>query len=253
MRWLVEKRTVPPYSALAPIYDQVMAHVNYHRWASYIHKIVSRFKPDSQWIVDISCGTGTFAAFLAKYHYHVTGLDSSLPMLKQAAQKQRTTQFICADLTALPLSAKADVVVSLYDSMNYLLDSDLWQKALSNIYDVLKRDGLFIFDVSTLMNSTRDFSRYVHRETFEHGGYLRKSSFDRKESIQKNYFEIRLVDHPNIAFCENHQQRIRPLTEILNFVENSPFTVLAGYKEFTFEPFEEHCERVHFVLRKEAD
>lgn len=255
MKWFAEKKAVPPYSALAPIYDQVMEHVNYKRWAAYIDKIVSRFQPDSNWIVDISCGTGTFAGFLIKHGYRITGLDSSFPMVQQAAQKNLTphTHFMCADLGHLPLASQPDVIVSLYDSMNYVLEANLWHKAFVDIFSTLKKDGLFIFDVSTLMNSKRDFSRYVHRETFKNGGYLRKSSFDRKESLQKNYFEIKLKARPSIVFCEHHQQRIRPLKEILDFIDASPFTLLGGYKEFSFEPFDEKCERVHFVLKKESE
>lgn len=253
MKWFAEKKTVPPYSALAPIYDRVMEHVNYKRWAAYVDKIVTRFQPDSQWIIDISCGTGMLAAFLTKHGYRVTGLDSSFLMLKEAQQRGRASHVICADLASLPLYKKADTIVSLYDSMNYLLEPGLWKKALVDIHKSLKKNGLFIFDVSTLMNSKRDFSRYVHRETFEHGGYLRKSSFDRKEGIQKNYFEIKLKDQPNIIFCEHHQQRIWPLQHVLSFIEASPFQLLAGYKEFSFEPFDEQCERVHFVLKKESE
>ncbi len=253
MKWFAEKKTVPPYSALAPIYDHVMEHVNYKRWAAYVHKIVSRFQPGSRWVVDISCGTGMLAAFLTKHGYRVTGLDSSLPMLKEAQRRGRGSHFICADLVSLPLYQKADAIVSLYDSMNYLLEPVLWHNAFADIHRSLNKNGLFIFDVSTLMNSKRDFSRYVHRESFERGGYLRKSSFDRKECIQKNYFEIKLKDQPNVIFCEYHQQRIWPLQHVLTFIEASPFKLLAGFKEFSFEPFDEQCQRVHFVLKKESE
>jgi hypothetical protein len=135
--------------------------------------------------------------------------------------------------------------------MNYILDAEGWQKALKNIYDHLKKNGLFIFDVSTVFNSQKDFSKYVHRETFKNGSYFRKSFYDRRNFIQINSFEIKLPTHPKVIFCERHQQRIRPLSEIVQFITQSPFTLLAGYKEFTFTPFDEECERVHFVLRKE--
>lgn len=254
MKWFAEKETVAPYSALAPIYDQVMAHVNYERWAAYVHDIIQRFRPDTEWVVDVSCGTGTCLSFLRDYGYRVTGMDSSMAMVKQAAQKslRQQNRFLCADLLNVPLSKQPDVVISLYDSMNYLLNASLWRKALLEIYKILHNNGLFVFDVSTVLNSDKDFSKYVHRETFGEGSYFRKSEFEKKEAIQKNYFEIKLKSQPKKIFCENHQQRIRPLKEIVDFIENSPFTFVAGYQEFTFEPFAEDCERVHFVLKKES-
>ena len=251
MIWVTKKK-VTPYSALAPIYDRVMAHVNYKRWAAYIDEIVSRFRPASHWIVDLSCGTGTLCLLLEKYGYSVTGLDSSKAMLLQAARKISINQnrFICADLCSLPIAEQPDVVISLYDSMNYLLNTKMWRKCLSDIFHVLKDGGLFIFDVSTLFNSRKDFSRYVHKETFWGGSYFRKSTFDKKNNVQINYFEIKLANKPKTIFCETHHQRIRRLDEIVQFVDASPFSLLAGYKDFTFKPYSETCERVHFVLKK---
>ena len=251
MMW-VEKKNVAPYSALAPIYDKVMAHVNYRRWASYIHDLVSRFRPESHWIADLSCGTGSLCLLMEKYGYHVTGIDSSRFMLRQAALKfsSSQTRLICADLCSLPLREKPDVVVSLYDSMNYLLRPELWRKALQDIHFCLQEGGLFIFDVSTIYNSQRDFSAYIHKESFSDGKYHRRSTFDKRDFIQTNYFEIKLSHKPRVVYCETHRQKIQHLDDIVKFIEKSPFRLIAGYKEFSFEPYRENCERVHFVLEK---
>ncbi|MBN1560070.1 class I SAM-dependent methyltransferase [candidate division KSB1 bacterium] len=243
-----------PYSALAHIYDDVMAHVNYKRWAAYIHEIITRFRPHSHWIVDISCGTGTLCLLLARYGYNVTGMDRSPAMLKQAARKTlpQKNSYICADLRSLPFAAQPDVMVSLYDSMNYLMKAESWHKSLREIFLALKDNGLFIFDVSTIYNSRKDFARYIHSESFAGGSYHRRSTFDRKENIQTNYFEIKLSHQPGHLFCETHHQRIRHLEEIVALIDHSPFSLIAGYKEFSLEPYHENCERVHFVLKKNS-
>ncbi|MBN1479839.1 class I SAM-dependent methyltransferase [candidate division KSB1 bacterium] len=255
MKWGASHKNVAPYTALAPIYDRVMAHVNYERWAAYIHDIISCYRPASKWVVDISCGTGTFCLLLHIYGYHVTGMDSSLPMLKQAVRKWSTNpaSFICADLSHLPLSERADVVVSLYDSMNYLLESSSWHASLLEISAQLQENGLFIFDVSTIYNSSKDFSQYVNKESFSGARYVRKSTFDKKNHIQTNHFEIRLAQNPGMTLCETHRQRIWPLEDIQAFIQDSPFDLLAGYKNFSFDPLTEKCERVHFVLKKKSN
>ena len=76
------KKVVEPYFALAPIYDEVMEHVDYKRWATYVHKIVQQFDHKTDWILDISCGTGSCAKYLLKLGYHVTGSDNSWSMLQ---------------------------------------------------------------------------------------------------------------------------------------------------------------------------
>ncbi|MBN1466052.1 class I SAM-dependent methyltransferase [candidate division KSB1 bacterium] len=229
-----------------------MAHVNYKLWATYIHEIVTRFRPESRRIVDLSCGTGTLCLLLAHYGYQVTGMDSSHAMLRQAARKTASAQirYVCADLCSLPMAERSDVMISLYDSMNYLMDIPLWNRSLLDIHSCLNDDGLFIFDVSTIYNSCKDFSRYIHRESFADGSYHRKSTFDREKNIQTNYFEIKLAHQPGVLFCEMHRQRIRQLEEIVDIIRRSPFDLVAGYKDFSLAAYSENCERVHFVLKK---
>lgn len=255
MKWGGSHKIVAPYAALAPIYDRVMAHVNYERWAAYIHKIISYYRPTSRWIIDISCGTGTLCVVLQEYGYQVTGMDNSLPMLQQAVLKgcAKHISFICADMRHLPLSHQPDVVVSLYDSMNYLLEASSWRTALLEISGKLKKDGLFIFDVSTIYNSAKDFSQYINKDSFPMGSYVRRSTFDKKKKIQSNYFEIKLQQNPKVTLCETHQQRIWSLAQVKVFIHESPFDLLAGYKNFSFDPQTEKCERVHFVLKKKSD
>jgi len=250
----IRKKDVPPYSALAVIYDEVMEHVDYVRWASYVYEIIQRFEIRADWILDISCGTGSCCAKLAELGCHVVGADSSLAMIRQAkekfAQSSLSAGFYCADMRYQPLRSKPDVIISLYDSMNYLLYEKDWQACLNDVYIAVKSGGLFIFDVSTLQNSLQDFSNYRQKGMAAGGGYVRKSTFERGARMQKNYFEIILKDDPDVAHCETHCQIIRPLDEILSFIQKSQFQLLAGYKGFSFKPFTEKSERVHFVLKK---
>ncbi len=248
------KKAVSPYTALAEIYDDVMEHVDYDRWAVYVDRIIQFFDVKVDWIVDISCGTGSCCVVLRKLGYRTVCADASLPMLKQAKLKAESNahdmQFYCADMRRQPLHRQPDAVISLYDSMNYLLQDQDWRDCLVDIYYLLKSGGLFIFDVSTLQNSLREFSRYRQKDKVSGGAYSRVSSFDGANNVQKNYFEIALKSQPGIVYCETHRQVIRPLYEIISFVRETPFKLLAGYKDFTFKPFTEKSERVHFVLQK---
>ena len=142
------------------------------------------------------------------------------------------------------------MVVSLYDSMNYLQKLNQWELAINNIFTQLKPDGLFIFDVSTLFNSKTYFRENFYRRECNDGFYTRRSSFDEKRMIQHNIFEIRLNQHPDFVFIEHHKQIIRTLQQILLIVKRTHFKMVGCYAEFSLRPGTEKAKRVHFVLKK---
>jgi len=51
-------KTAEPYDFLAEMYDDIMEHVNYVQWASYIKTLLSSERK-LQRFVDLSCGTGS--------------------------------------------------------------------------------------------------------------------------------------------------------------------------------------------------
>lgn len=251
-----EKKFVAPYEMLAGIYDSVMSHVNYDRWADYIIEIVNRHDVQVQRIADISCGTGTLCLKLARKKYSLCGSDASLAMLKIARKKALNQNidilFWRANMINFALNFEPDLIISLYDSMNYLLTEAEWRKCLSGVYHTLREGGLFIFDVSTIHNSRYIFGDFSQRENLYDAVYFRRSRFHKRTMIQETLFEIRLKQQPNMVFCEKHQQRIRWLDEIEQLIKESPFEQIAHYNGFSFEPGTENSERVHFVLQKKS-
>jgi len=246
--------TSTPYSVLAQIYDVVMDHVNYEQWANYISYVADIHGQTVVDILDISCGTGSLCFKLKDRGYSVYGCDLSLEMVWAARAKKTSPLhfpcFYCADLRQLSVKQPLDMVVCLYDSMNYLDKLVHWEKAFNDIYSRLKPNGLFVFDVSTIHNSRTFFKRHLYRRSCQKGSYTRRSTFDEKTFVQHNIFEIRLNASPDAVFVEHHMQVIRPLNQIHNLIQRSAFQPLACYSDFSFRPGSEESKRVHFVLKK---
>lgn len=255
MRTGVEKViAVKPYEALASIYDQVMIHVNYKYWAQYIQALLEKYAGGAHWIVDLSCGTGSCCAFLHQLGYKITGMDASPSMIRQARRKNYppavAESLFCGDMMRPYLHRRPPVMISLYDSMNYLLDDRHWQWCLTNVYDSLEDGGLFIFDVSTIYNSQHDFCAYHEEQSVAGGWYSRHSTFNRENQLQRNNFRIKLAGQTKVIYEEMHVQVIRSLSNVIDFINASPLELVAAFKDFSFEPFTERCERVHFITAK---
>ncbi len=257
MRWTplnkMKKVHVRPYQALAPFYDHLMAHVDYNGWANYVVHLAELHGSIGRRVIDLSCGTGTICHKLRERNCTAIGCDGSKPMLIEAVRKtnfQINDSFVCSDMRHIPLKNPVDLVLSLYDSMNYLLTQKDWLSCLFQVYQILNEKGLFIFDISTIENSERAFKNYNQSETTAIGEYYRKSTFDSKNKIQYNYFKIVLYDKPNMIFFEEHRQRIFYIHEIKEMIETSPFSLLGCYADFSLQTANELAERVHFVLQK---
>lgn len=70
---------------------------------------VMRFAPQS--VLDAGCGTGRVAIELARRGVTAIGVDLDPAMLDAARRKDPHLQWICADLAALDLDTRVDVVV----------------------------------------------------------------------------------------------------------------------------------------------
>jgi ubiquinone/menaquinone biosynthesis C-methylase UbiE len=244
-----DKKKVPPYTVLADIYDFVMNHVNYKQWAKHIYKICEKHNVENPQVLDISCGTGKFCLHLSRKDISVAGMDNSPQMVKRA--KERFVGPVwCGDMRRFFLKSSFNVIVSLYDSMNYLMTEKDWDACLASVSNALQPAGIFVFDISTLYNSKDVFQDYVCKEKNDMASYTRKSYFDDVLFIQTNEFKIRLRNRKNVIFYEKHIQKIRELATIDRIVKNNGFEIIGKYSDFSFLPVSEKSERVHYVLKK---
>lgn len=102
---------------------------------------IDNYKPEN--ILDLCTGTGDLARILKEKYTDakITGVDFSPKMLDIARQKHPDIEFLQADATNLPFGDESfDLCVISFGLRNI---EDM-QKALAEIYRVLKKSGIFI-------------------------------------------------------------------------------------------------------------
>ena len=267
------------YGALAPLYDRLMAHVGYHRWQDVVEQVIRRFgrsvKPS---ILEIGAGTGLLAQRLRGSGCRYVASDLSPDMCSLA--RTRVSQVVCADGRSLPFRSSAyfDLVLFLYDGINYLIEKECWDRLFVEVHSRLSQGGLFLFDVTTEFNSINNFSEYVDADDFGDCFYFRHSYYHARQSFQFNDFTIfrrcgkadgiRTApsatrdsrDHEQRLECdetalytkslEHHKQKVFPIGVIRGFVPDSLFEVLGVWDDFSLKKYTPRSERVHFLLRK---
>ena len=242
-----------PYTILAPLYDTLMWHVDYVKWADYLIRIAERFKvPAGVWC-EGGCGTGSIALRVARFGHQVCGFDSSQEMIAAAKKKSDgqavKVPFTVADFRDFSYPNLAYLFV-VYDGLNYLLEPGDLERFLANASASLQPDGLLVFDFCTERNSTDNLNNWFDHYNRDGIEYRRHSWFDAERRLHHNDFEVRRDIEPGIVYVENHIQRIYSLDEVKNLLAKSDFRLVAMLGDVGFSPGGDKNDRVHFVVRK---
>lgn len=143
-------------------------------------------------VLDIGCGTGTFACLLARMERDVTGIDPAGASLDVARRKPGAAQvrWLQGDATALP-PLQVDMVTMTGNVAQVFLTDEAWGSTLEAAHEALKPDGLLVFEV-------RDPVREAWR------GWTRDQSFRRIElpgvGLIETWVDVTEISPPLVSF-----------------------------------------------------
>ncbi|MBC8278084.1 MAG: class I SAM-dependent methyltransferase [FCB group bacterium] len=252
------RKTVDPYEAIAPIYDRIMAHVEYDKWAAFIAGIL---REETDWppkVLELACGTGIMAEKLAGFGLHVTGYDLSPAMIEQAKKKKAYQDKLCfrvGDFASFPQDEKHDAVICLYDSINYLMNYEEVAEFMSRAAGVLNPQGVFIFDICTRYNSYTNFRGFVDEGEIGSYYYFRHSNYSPKTHIHTNDFLLYNRSDSTVQYREHHEQYIYSVKQIQSAVKAAGLKLEMKYDDIYPVPARIKSLRIHFLCRNisEAD
>jgi SAM-dependent methyltransferase len=143
-------------------------------------------------VLDVGCGTGTFALLLAGRGLEVTGVDPAAGSLGIARAKPNAerVQWIHGDATTLP-SMQADLATMTGNVAQAIVDPPEWAGTLRGIYEALRPSGHLVFE-------TRDPARRAWRE------WNRAASYRTTEiagvGLVESWVELIDVTEPLVTF-----------------------------------------------------
>lgn len=207
---LLQRQAQPLYDRFAAYYDEYMAHVDYQSWVNLLLDLTNRRlarRPER--ILDMACGTATVSCELVKRGLTVEAFDLSPWMLVQAAQKANTPALYWYDMLKPLPTGRYDLIICLFDSVNYLENLDLLPGFFANVRQALTPEGVFIFDVATRANSREFFADFINVEEKPGDYIVHIAEYDDKKREQESRLEF---FSPNgIAYMrqtEVHRQHI---------------------------------------------
>ena len=266
------------YTDFASVYDIFMDDTPYEEWASYIMDLLEEYGvaegdlPEAESarqkalavernvVVDLGCGTGTLTELLADRGCDMIGIDASQEMLNIALEKRERSGkeilYLCQDMRELELYGTAGAVISVCDSLNYLLEEEEMLRVFRLVNNYLYPGGVFLFDFNTVYKYETVIGDSVIAENREDCSFIWENYYDAEGEI--NEYDLTIFartdnqDGEDIfrRFTETHYQRGYTLEEMRGMVEKAGMEFVRAEDADTRGEVREESERIYVIARE---
>lgn len=244
------------YTSFAEVYDMFMDNIPYEDWCGYLTSLLKEYGINDGLVLDLGCGTGTLTELLAKEGYDMIGVDVSEDMLQEAIEKRAESGlpilYLLQDMREFELYGTVRAVVSICDSLNYILDYDDLAHVFSLVNNYLDPKGMFIFDLNTEAKFQAMGSETI-AEARDEGSFIWENEYDEEEKI--NSYDLTL-------FIREEDELIPPLSgdsilsargrldEIKKALTEAGMEFVAAYDAFTKNAPRKESDRIYVVARE---
>ncbi len=244
------------YKGFADVYDRMMDNIPYEEWGNYIISLLQQkgIMPGAH-ILELGCGTGSICLRLSQAGYHMTGLDLSGEMLAVAKEKTagENITYSKQDMTSFYFEEMFDAVISVCDSMNYLLGEEQFYNTLYRVKEHLKEGGCFLFDVKTPYFYEKICGDQVFAEDQEDYSYIWDNCYDEEQKIHEyavTIFEKLPENGYYQKFTEFHYQRAYERKELECMLYATGFQNVKLYQAFSKKRAGKKAERWYVTAEK---
>ena len=269
------------YTDFASVYDTFMDNTPYAEWAGYILSLLEQYGAASSGgieaeqgggteigtedalaaernvIVDLGCGTGTLTELLADAGYDMIGIDSSQEMLNIALEKRersgRDILYLQQDMRELELYGTAGAMVSVCDSLNYLLEEDDIVETFRLVNNYLYPKGIFVFDFNTVYKYETVIGDATIAENREDCSFIWENFYDKEAQV--NEYDLTVFVRAEgedrfRRFTETHFQRGYTLEQMKAFVRKAGLAFVAAVDADTHGEVCKESGRICMVVRE---
>ena len=244
------------YSGFAKVYDLFMDNIPYGEWTEYVKELFAEEGITDGILLDLGCGTGSVTELLAKAGFDMIGIDNSEEMLEIAMEKREESGldilYLLQDMREFELYGTVKGVVSICDSMNYILEDEDLMEVFRLVHNYLDNEGIFIFDMNTMYKYEEILADNTFAEDREESSFIWENYYDEEDEI--NQYDLALFvkeeDGRYRKYEETHLQRAYRQEDVEEMIRESGLELLHVYDAFSKEAPTEESERIYYVCRR---
>lgn len=254
------------YQDFAYVYDELMDATPYQEWCQRIDSLVQKYgvsKPgrnaadilesEKNLVVDLGCGTGTLTELLYNKGYDMIGIDNAEEMLNVAMEKRAESGseilYLLQDMRELELYSTVGTVVSVCDSINYILEEEELLETFSLVNNYLYPGGIFIFDFNTEYKYREIIGDTTIAENREDCSFIWENYYDEESFINEYDLTIFVREKEDIfrRFTETHYQRGYTPKQMVDLIQKAGMTLVEMKDADTDGEVTEESQRVYIV------
>ncbi len=236
------------YRNISLIYNDLVRHVDYNGWARYLLELIDNYRVRTDRVLEVASGTGKLFPRLRIDPGKGIMSDLSLNMLDQAPSNYPK---VCFDMTIIPFKGCFDLVISCFDSVNHLSDSEKVLSHFGEVSRILTPGGYFFFDIVTERNSKAYLSTYSKKRKTGTISYRQASEYDGFTRTHYNKFII--AENGKESITDENREYIYEEEELEDIVRTSGLEVVGKFDSFTFDPVDDDSYRIQYITRKRND
>ena len=259
------------YQDFAYVYDEFMDETPYDVWCDRIEKLiqeygVSRPKRDAgdvlesekNLVLDLGCGTGTLTQMLYQKGYDMIGVDNSESMLSVAMEKKADNGsdilYLLQDMRELELYSTVGTIVSVCDSVNYILDENELLEVFSRVNNYLYPGGIFVFDFNTEYKYKEIIGDAVIAENRDNCSFIWENFYDEETAINEYDVTVFVKEEDDLfrRFTETHLQKGYTIDIIVNLLKKAGMKVVLVKDADTGADVTEVSQRIYVVAKEQG-
>ncbi|MCD7835106.1 MAG: methyltransferase domain-containing protein [Lachnospiraceae bacterium] len=259
------------YTDFAEVYDELMDDTPYEEWSETLTNIIERYglsKPvrnsqdalesERNLVLELGCGTGSLTELMYKRGYDVIGVDNSEAMLDIAVRKREESGsdilYLLQDMRELELYSTVGTVISVCDSVNYILEDEELITVFRLVNNYLYPKGIFIFDFNTDYKYRDVIGDTVIAENRDDCSFIWENYYDEDTAINEYDVTVFVREKNSLfrKFEETHFQRGYRVEEMVSLVEKAGMRVIEVTDADTHNAVTETSQRVYLVAGEQG-
>ena len=245
------------YTSFAAVYDTFMDNIPYEEWEKYLKSLLYEYGVREGLVLELGCGTGNMTEILAQSGYDMIGVDNSEEMLEIAIEKRMKSGldilYLQQDMREFELYGTVKAIVSVCDSVNYILEEEELEEVFRLVNNYLDPGGVFIFDFNTVYKYREILGDQTIAENREECSFIWDNYYYEEERI--NEYELSLFIREGDSelyrkYQETHFQKAYDLETMKRLITQSGLEYITAYDAFTKEAPTRVSERIYVIARE---